>query len=62
MIIEAAKSFNRWYNGIKEPWRFAFAFTLCIPVFVGMGSGKPLLVVSAISYAIMLVCIRIVGV
>jgi len=62
MIIRAAKSFNKWYNGIKEPWRFFFAFSLCIPVFAGMGSGQPLLVIGAISYACMLVMIRVSGV
>jgi hypothetical protein len=56
------KKFNRWYNGIREPWRFLTAFAICMPFFLGAAANSIGLILAGFLYAILLICIRIIGV
>lgn len=50
--------FNRWYDGLKEPWRFITAAALIFPTIFLINSGGSLTVIGGI-WAVALVIVRV---
>lgn len=51
--------FNRWYDGIQEPWRFLTMLGLVTPAFVGLSLGYLPLSLLSMFYLLFLLFLRV---
>ncbi len=51
--------FNRWYDNLKEPLRFAVAMAICTPWFISIGANEPVAVLGGFFYVMFLITMRV---
>lgn len=52
---------NRWYDGVREPWRFLLAMGLSMAGIVALSYGSFAVRVAAAAYLGMLLYVRVKG-